>query len=317
MRRFNNGKTKVVRAFTMTALLVFSTPFGSIAQELNCNVQVIASKISGVDQSVFKRLQESISNFVNNRAWTTDNFAPTEKIDCSLYIILDGNPSQDYYTANVTVQASRPVFNSTYNSPLINFKDASFNFTYTQNTPLEFNLNQFSSNLTSILAYYSYFFLALDYESMGKGGGAIFVTNMNSILTQAPTTGTDAKGWSMFDANPVTGNRNRYQIVSSLQNARYDVFMNAYSEYHLEGMDKMYDKPIEARQTILGVLEKLSKVFKDNPNNVLITLFMQTKSDELINIFSGAEQAEKIKAITLLKQIDPSNAPKYDKIIKG
>lgn len=306
---------KMKRNILLLSSLLFSC--GLFAQELNCKVQVISNKISGVDQAVFQQLQQSIINFMNGRAWTQDNFAPEERIECSLYIILDNNPSQDYYTGSVTVQSSRPVFNSSYFSPLINFKDANFNFTYTQNTPLEFNLNQFTSNLSSILAYYAYFFLTLDYESMGKGGGAKYLANMNTILTQAPTTGNDSKGWSAFDANPVTGNRNRYQIVSSMQNARYDVFLNAYSEYHFQGLDNMYSKPIEARQTILNTLNDLAKTFKDNPNNVLITLFMQAKSEELISIFSGGEQAEKIKAITLLKQIDPSNAPKYDRIIKG
>lgn len=291
--------------------------FSGFAQELNCQVNVVASKISGVDQSVFQKLQQSIANFMNNRAWTSDNFAPEERIECSLYIILDANPSQDYYTGSITVQSSRPVFNTTYVSPLINFRDQSFNFTYTQNTPLEFNPNQFSSNLTSILAYYAYFILALDYESMGKGGGEKHLSTMNLILNQAPSSGTDSKGWSAFDANPTTGNRNRYQIVSSMQNARYDVYLKSFSEYHLKGMDLLYEKPVEARQSILSVLQRLADVFQANPNNVLITLFTQAKGDELINIFSGAEQAEKIKAVSLLKRIDPSNAPKYDKIIKG
>lgn len=290
----------------------------SFAQELNCQVQVISNKISGVDQSVFKSLQQAIFAFMNNRAWTADNFSAEEKIDCSLYIILESNPSQDYYTGSITAQLSRPVFNSSYSSPLLNFRDNNLNFSYQQNMPLDFNINAFTNNLTSILGYYAYFFLALDYESMQKGGGAKWVSNMNIIMNQAPSSGNDGQGWSPFSGNAVTANQSRYQVVSSLQNSRYEAFLNAMSEYHLQGMDKMYDKPEEARKTIMAVLKKMSDAFKDNPNNVLLTVFMQAKSQELINIFSGStDQAEKQKAVVYLKQLDPTNTGKYDNILKG
>ena len=287
------------------------------AQELKCNVTVNAQKISGVDQRVFQKLQQTVYEYMNNRAWTQDVYAPDEKIECSLLIILESNPSQDFFSGTIVAQSSRPVFNSTYSSPIINFRDLDLNFTYTENTPMEFNLNQYTSNLSSVFAYYAYLFIALDYESMGKGGGAKYFTNLETILNQVPNSGAEAKGWSAFDKNPISGNKTRYNIITSLQNPRFDAFKNFYSQFHLQGLDVFYDKPIQARQAILQSLEKLDNTFRDNPNNVLITLLMQTKGEELISIFIGAEQGEKIKAVTLLKRIDPANAPKYDKILKG
>jgi hypothetical protein len=152
---------------------------------------------------------------------------------------------------------------------------------------------------------------------MGKGGGAKYFTIMESILNQIPANGPESKGWNAFDRNPVSGNRNRFNLITDLQNPRFSVFKDALTDYHLKGLDIMYEKPKEGRIAILGSLENLLKVFADNPNNPLITIFMQTKSEELINVFSQSEQAEKVKAVTVCKRLDPTNAMKYDRIIKG
>jgi hypothetical protein len=287
------------------------------AQELRCDIQVNAQKISGLDQRVFQRMQQSINDFMNNRAWTQDPFAANEKIECSLLILLESNPAQDVFEGSITVQSTRPVFSSGYNSPMINFRDLDFKFTYTENTPIDFNAFQYISNLSSVLSYYAYLFIALDYESMGKGGGAKYFTIMESILNQIPANGPESKGWNAFDRNPVSGNRNRFNLITDLQNPRFSVFKDALTDYHLKGLDIMYEKPKEGRIAILGALENLLKVFADNPNNPLITIFMQTKSEELINVFSQSEQAEKVKAVTVCKRLDPTNAMKYDRIIKG
>jgi hypothetical protein len=300
-------------------ILLFSF-FSSLsiqAQELRCDIQVNAQKISGLDQRVFQRMQQSINDFMNNRAWTQDPFTANEKIECSLLILLESNPAQDVFEGSITVQSTRPVFNSTYNSPMVNFRDLDFKFTYTENTPIDFNAFQYISNLSSVLSYYAYLFIALDYESMGKGGGAKYFTIMESILNQIPANGPESKGWNAFDRNPVSGNRNRFNLITDLQNPRFSVFKDALTDYHLKGLDIMYEKPKEGRIAILGALENLLKVFADNPNNPLITIFMQTKSEELINVFSQSEQAEKVKAVTVCKRLDPTNAMKYDRIIKG
>jgi len=300
----------------LLSLICVTTFSGAFAQELKCNVQINSQKISGLDKRVFERLQQSVNEFMNNQAFTQDVFAPEERIECSLYIILESNPSQDVFKGSITAQSSRPVFNSSYNTPLLNVRDLDFTFTYTENTPIVFNINQYNSNLSSVLAYYAYLFIALDYESMGKNNGMKYFTILETILNQIPGDAYSG-GWTQLGGNAINGDKNRYFMVTSFQNTRYSVMKTTYTDMHLNGLDLMYDKPDKAKQTILNSLQELAKIFKDNPNNVLITVFMQTKSQEFINIFSDASQGDKVKAVMLLKQLDPPNALKYDKILKG
>ena len=290
-------------------------PFaGLYAQELKCTVQLNSEKISGVDKSTFQALQSSMTEFMNQRAWTQDVFAPEERIECSLYITLEGVVAQDQYTGTITIQASRPAFNSTYNSPVLNFRDLDFIFTYAPNTPLDFNVNQYQSNLTSVMAYYAYLIIALDYESMSKGGGTKYFTMAEQITNSIPSNASDSKGWKPFDTNPVSGNKNRYNIISSLMGGKYDGYKQALYEYQFLGRDNFYDDPVVARINISNALDKMDKTFKDNANNVLIILFLQAKGDELVSIFSGADAGEKTKVVNILKRLDPANGTKYDKI---
>ena len=308
---------KVLKSLGLLICL-FITPFAStFAQELKCTVQLNSQKISGVDQSTFQALQSSMTEFMNQRAWTTDVFAPEERIECSLYITLDGAVSQDQYSGTITIQSARPAFNSTYNSPMLNFRDLDFIFTYAPNTPLDFNINQYQSNLTSVLAYYAYLIIGLDYESMSKGGGAKYFTLAEQITNSIPSTASDSKGWKAFDSNPVSGNKNRYNIISSIMGGKYEGYKQVLYDYHALGMDNFYDDPVVARINISNALDKLDKTFKDNANNVLLILFLQAKGDELVSIFSGADAGEKTKVVNILKRLDPANGTKYDKILKG
>lgn len=299
----------------LIALLIFSRHLS--AQELKCTIQLNSQKITGVDPSVFQTLQGAMTDFMNQRAWTQDVFAPEERIDCSLYIQLDGVENQDQYTGSITIQAARPAFNSTYNSPMLNFRDLDFVFTYSPNTPLDFNINQYQSNLTSVLAYYAYLIIGLDYESMAKGGGTKYFAMAEQIMNAVPQGGNESRGWKPFDNNPVSGNKNRYNIISFLQGAKFDGFKQVIYEYHRLGMDNFFDDPTVARAGILQSLRTLDKTFKDYPNNVLVILFLQAKGDELVSIFQGADAGEKTEAINILKRLDPANGTKYDKIIKG
>lgn len=284
------------------------------AQELKCNVTVNGQRINGVDPAVFVTMQNQIMEFMNNRAWTTDQFTTEERVECSFFINLQESPAQDVFKASVTIQSSRPVFNSTYNSPILNYIDNSWIFTYAQNQPLEFNVTQYNNNLTSLLGFYAYVILGLDYESMAKGGGAKWFNFAEQIMNNVPTNAPDANGWRPPDGQV---NRNRYWLINNLQASKYDPFKAAIYEYHYTGMDNFYDKPALARQNILNSLNNIDKVAKDNPNGILLAVFFQAKADELVNLFSGAEMDIKTKAVTILRRIDPSNASKYDKIIKS
>jgi hypothetical protein len=287
------------------------------AQELHCTVDLNYSKISGVDPSTFSAMKNAITEFMNQRAWTQDNFAPEERIECALYITLDGIVSQDQYTGTITIQSSRPGYNSTYNSPILNFRDLDFVFTYAANTPIDFNPNQYTSNLTSVLGYYAYLIIGFDYATMSKGGGDKYFTLAEQVTNQVPSTASDAKGWKPFDGNPLTQGKNRYNIISSLMGGKFEDYKKALYQYHMQGIDQFYDDPVAARTNISEALDKIDKAFKDNANNVLLILFLQAKSDELVGIFAGADGGEKVKVVNLLKRLDPANGTKYDKILKS
>lgn len=281
------------------------------AQELRCQLTVNGQKINGVDPSVFTNMQTTLMEFMNTRAWTPDQFSVEERIECNIFIMLETSPEQDVYTARVTVQSSRPVFNSSYNSPMFNFIDNDWMFTYAQNQPLEFNVTQYNTNLTSLLGYYAYLIIGLDYESMSPNGGAKWFGMAEQIMNNVPTNAPDAKGW-----RPNDGVRNRYWLINNIQAGKYESFKTTIYQYHHLGMDNFYEKPAIARQNILNSLNELEKVWKDNPNGMLLAVFFQAKSDELVNVFSGADMGEKSKALIVLRRIDASNGTKYDKLVK-
>lgn len=282
------------------------------AQELKCQVTVNAQKVQGVDPSVFTTLQNALNEFMNTRAWTTDVFSPEEKIECSVYIFIDGSTAQDVYNAKITVQSSRPVFNSSYSSPMFNFVDNDCIITYAQNQALDFGVQAYNSNITSIMGFYAYLLIGMDYESFGKGGGAKYFALAEQILNNVPTNAPDAKGWRPFD-----GQRNRYWLINNLQASKYELFKQVLWDYHYTGMDNFYEKPVLARQNVMNALDKLDRIAKDNPNGILLAVFFQAKSDELVGVFSGGDMTEKAKALAYLRRIDPANSTKYDKLVKN
>lgn len=304
------------RIWVITALLFILIP-STKAQELRCQVTVNGQRVNGVDPAIFTTLQTQLNDFLNTRVWTTDQFSPEEKIECTLFLNIIESPAQDVYKASATIQSSRPVFNSNYNSPVFNYLDNSWNFNYQQNAPLEFNANQYTSNLVSLVSFYVYTIIGMDYESMSKGGGAKYFSIaeqiMNSTVNALPSGDAQIIGWRSFDGQI---NRNRYQLNTSLLASKYEGFRQAMYEYHFSGMDNFYEKPSLARQNILNALDKLDKIARDNPNNILMAVFFQAKSDEIVSIFSGAEMGEKTRAIAILKRVDAVNGAKYDKIIK-
>ncbi len=299
--------------FKAIALIIGLLAAGwSNAQELRCQITVNTQKVTGVDPSVFKTMETTLTEFMNNKSWTNDQFGIEEKIECQLNLNLEATDAQDVYKAKLTIQSSRPVFNSSYNSPMFNFIDNDCIITYAQNQPLDFNTTQYNSNLTSILGFYAYVLIGLDYESLTKGGGVKYFTLAEQIMNNVPTNAADSKGWKPFD-----GQRNRYWLINNLMASKYDLFKQALYEYSYAGMDNFYDKPALARQNIMSALDKLDRIAKDNPNTILLAIFFQAKSDELVNVFSGADMSEKAKALAVLRRCDPSNSTKYDKLVKN
>lgn len=289
----------------------------SVAQEFKANITVVSNQVgNNVNQNVFRTLQTALNTFINTRKWTSDNFQLGERIACNFLLNLQPTGDLNVYNASLTIQAARPVFNTSYLSPIINFKDDNIIFKYTEFQQLEFNENRVSgsdalvSNLTAIIAYYANMILAFDYASFSPRGGDPYFQKAQNIVNNAPD-GRGISGWKAFD-----GVRNRYWLVENMLNSRYTIMHDVYYNYYRLGMDKLYEDENTARLELLNVLNLLNNFNTDNPNKMINQFFFQGKSNELIKIFSKAPQQDKARASELLQKLDITNVTKYKDELK-
>lgn len=287
------------------------------AQELRARVSVVSNRVgNNVDKKAFQTLQTALNDFVNNRKWSTDNYSANEKIDCSLLLNLESTGDPDVYKASLTIQSGRPVYNSSYVSPVINYQDNDVIFKYVEFQQLEFNDTRVSgtdplvSNLTAVFAYWIDMILGFDYDSFSQRGGNIYFQKAQNIINNAPE-GRNISGWKAFD-----GTRNRYWLAENLLNSKYTIFHDAIYDYYRLGMDKLYDQEATARTQILNVLSLLNTFNIQNANTMILQFFFQAKTQELIQIFSKANPADKAKALDFLKRLDVSSATKYEDQLK-
>lgn len=291
------------------------------AQELNCTVKVMADGIQGqgTDKEIFRTMQQAITEFINTRKWTTDQYTPQERIGCNILInVTKTLPGvQNGYSATISIQATRPVYNTSYMTPIVNYVDKEFQFAYNPFSPLRFQDNRvtdnnaYSSNLTAVLAYYSYLILGLDYESFEKGGGTDYFKKAQNIVNNAPEQGKTISGWKA-----VEGNHNRYWIIDQMLNPRFQAFRSMWYSIHREGLDSMYQKPEESRQVILNSINTLSQLQRENPGAILLQFFFNAKSNEIASVLSQTPVDKRGLYITMLSQIDVPNAQKYNSLRK-
>lgn len=293
------------------------TCFIARAQELNARVTVVSDRVgNNVNKNVFQTLQKALNNFLNTRKWSTDVFGVSEKIDCNLLLNVEPGAETNVYNASLTVQAARPVFNSAYLSPIINFKDDNITFKYIEFQQLDFNQNRVGgsdaliSNLTAVFAYYANVILGFDYMSFSQNGGDVYFLKAQNIVNDAPD-GRGISGWKAFD-----GIRNRYWLVENILNSRYAVMHDVYYRYYRLGMDKLYDNENAARAELVNVLNLLNNYNTDNPNTMISQFFFQGKSSELIKIFSKALPQDKARALEILPKLDLTNAAQYKAELK-
>jgi len=305
-----------MRKISLLLILISGFRF-SYAQELKANITVVSSQVgSSVNQNVFRTLQTALNNFINTRKWTPDNFLPNERIECNFLLNIQPTGDINVYNASLTIQAARPVYNTSYLSPIINFQDENVAFKYQEFQQLEFNENRISgsdalvSNLTAVIAYYAYMILAFDYDSFSPRGGEPYFQKAQNIVNNAPD-GRNISGWKAFD-----GIRNRYWLVENMLNSRYTIMHDIYYNYYRMGMDKLYEDENAARIEVLNVLNLLNNFNTDNPNKMINQFFFQGKSTELIKIFSKAPQQDKARASELLQKMDITNATKYKSELK-
>jgi Domain of unknown function (DUF4835) len=287
------------------------------AQELKARVTVVTTRIgNNVNRNVFLTLQTALNNFLNNRKWTTDNVQPNEKIECNFLLNLDATQDANVYNASLTVQAARPVYNTNYLSPIINFQDDAVNFKYIEFQQLEFNDNRVTgsdaqiSNLTAIFAYYAYMVIAFDYASFSPRGGDPYFQKAQNVVNNAPD-GRGISGWKAFD-----GIRNRYWLVENMMNSRYAIMHDVYYNYYRMAMDKLYEDEAAARVEMLNVLNLMNNFNTDNPNTMINQFFFQGKSKELIQLFSKAVPQDKTRARELLSKLDITNSNDYKEQLK-
>lgn len=296
-------------------LLLSLIAINSFAQELNCKVKIMYDRIQGMDKQIFTGMERNITEFMNTRKWTTDQYQTVERIDCNILINLTSQLDQDVFEATINIQASRPVFNTSYNSSIVNYIDREFKFRFNQFTPLQYDDNRvtgndaYTSNLTATLAYYAYLVIGLDYDSFSPNGGTDYFKKAQNIVNNAPESGKSITGWKAVD-----GNKNRYWIIDQMLNPRFKAFRSVWYNMHREGLDKMSTKPVESRKIILETLPQLVQLNRENPSSILLQFFFSAKSDEFASLVSQEEQGEKTKYISMLQQIDVPNIQKYNNI---
>ncbi|HOT18041.1 MAG TPA: DUF4835 family protein [Bacteroidales bacterium] len=301
-------KTKLLVA----ALLMVLAAGTAVSQELYCNVQVSAQKIQGSNREVFQNMQRDIYEFMNSMVWTDNIFSFSERIECNLLINLDEQLSADEFRGTVQIQLSRPVYNTTYKSTVLNFVDNNFQFRYVEFQPLEFNPNSHTSNLVSVLAYYAYLLIGMDFDTYSQGGGTPYFQVAEKIVINAQNA--PEQGWKPYDGSR---NRNRYWLVKNILDSEYSGVRQFIYLYHLRGLDRMESDMTRARTEIYESLRRLQEVYRQRPDPFMyyMTVVLDAKADEIVNIFSQAFPEEKNRVVQVLTEIDPANETKYKKIL--
>ncbi len=296
-------------------LVVYALSSG--AQELQAKVTVLSQQIgTNVNKNAFTTLQTQLTNLLNNRKWTGDVFQAQEKIQCNFLLNLQSAEDDNTYKASLTVQAGRPVYNTTYQSQLVNFQDVDVTFKYIEYQPVEFNENRvggtdpLTGNLTAVIAYYVYIILGLDYDSFQLKGGAQYFQKAQNIVTNAPEE-RNISGWKAFD-----GTRNRYWLANNVTNNKLNIIHDIFYAYYRMGLDNLYSNEMNARVNILNALSKLQDFNQQNPNTMILQFFMQNRSDELIGVFKKADPGTKARAREILSKIDVGNTTKYQTELK-
>lgn len=287
------------------------------AQELKATVSISASRVgNNVNKNIFQTLQKSLVNFLNNRKWTNEIYGPSEKIECNFFLNLESTSDANVYSGSLTIQSARPVFNTSYLSPIINYKDDNIVFKYQEFQQLEFNENRVTgndpqvSNLTALFAYYAYVIIGLDGDSFASHGGDAYFQKAQNIINNAPD-GKNISGWKAFD-----GLRNRYWLIENLLNARYTAIHDVYYSYYRSGMDVFYSDENAGRASLFNTIQLLASFNSDNPNTMINQFFFQGKTTELIKVFSKAPPQDRALAATLLMKLDITNASKYKDELK-
>ena len=281
------------------------------AQEINCTVTINSDQIEGSNKQVFETLKTAIEEYMNQNRWTTMVYADKEKIEASMLLVVKAY-EDNMFVCEMTLQSRRPVYGTSYTTPLLNFKDNAFNFTYQEFDRIDWQQNQFTTNLTAMLAYYCYLIIGHDQDSFQRLGGTPYFQACEDIVNtcqSASMENSEQKGWLAFDSN-----RNRYALINNLLDEAFKKYRNYYYEYHRLGLDEMSNNVTNGRARIAEGMPVLKEAYRARPATYVINTFLDAKSDELVDIFSKGTDKEKKAVYELLMDIDPTRQNTYDRI---
>lgn len=286
------------------------------AQELRCTVQVNSSQVEGSSKELFDNLQQSVTDFLNTTQWTNLTFQETERIDCSMMIIIKQVTTEGLLTGEMQLQCRRPVYSTSYFTPIINLKDDNFSFKYQAFDRLDYQQNTFTTNLSAMLAYYAYLIIGYDLDSYSRMGGQPCFEHCEAIVNAAQSASledAEMSGWTTFMKGS-NGNRNRYALINNIMDEAFSSYRNYFYDYHRLGMDEMAANMSNARAKIASGMTVLKDCYRARPATYIINTFLDAKADELVNIFSQAPADEKKTVYNLLMDIDPTRQNTYDRI---
>lgn len=300
-----------LRFSTLLIALLLAIQAKTVAQELDFTVSINADVVQTTERAIFDEMRIAFQRFFNDTQWGDDRFRNTEKIKGNLVLTIQNQPSIGRFTANAQIQLIRPVHGSSYETILLNFADRDWEFQFTTSQPLQFNENNFSSNLTSLLAFYAYVSIGIDYDTFSPLGGTQFYDKALLIVNNAQNSG--ATGWGQFQ-----NRRNRYWLIENLRiNNQYEPVRRALYKYHLKALDKFRQTPDDSRAIILELLREIQNVNRILPNSILIIAFLDAKNDEIINLFSKGQMDIRRNVYNELLKLDPTRRSKYQKIVQN
>ncbi|OYT17187.1 MAG: DUF4835 domain-containing protein [Bacteroidetes bacterium 4572_77] len=297
-----------IKILILSILLAFGIT--SMAQEINCSVQVSARQIEGTDREAFRELQQALYEFINNQSWTNFSYKLEERIECTILLTLSERLSSDQYKGKLNLVLRRPVYKTNFNTTMFNYIDKDVVFTYSEGEPLIFSEGSFNSNLTSMIAYYVYVFLGIDADSYSKLGGTNYYQQAQNIVQNAQNT--SEPGWKAFE-----NMKNRYWLTENLLNSQYRPIRESIYEYHRKGLDMMYDNVESGRNNIAESLKLLQQANRAKPGSFLLRLYLDAKREEIIKVFGEGSPNTKSEVVTIMKEIDPANGSKYQTILRN
>ena len=281
----------------------------TFSQDIYARVQIAAPLLQNTNERTLDALSLSISDFLNTRKWSSNNFQVSERIECNFIITITEWDGSSSFKAEAQIQSSRPIFGTSYNSTVFNINDKDFDFIYSEGQAVEFSDQNYINNLSSLLAFYAYVIVGMDYDTFSKFGGTDYYNKAQVVLNN--TQSSPNKGWNAFE-----NLKNRFWLIENLQNRAYNPIRETLYTYHRQGLDVMSDNLTKGRKAIISTLSQLQKIDKQKQGSILNQLFFTAKADEFVNVLRSADPQDKVKAYNTLSEIDPTNASKYESLKK-